>query len=324
MLEALQKIDEVTLNLGSGSSLAFQISIALIMFGVALELDLRDFVKLFKNPKPGLVGIISQFLLLPALTFVLVLALGNYITPTVGLGMILVASCPGGNISNFFSNLAGGNLALSVSLTAFSSLGGFILTPLNFTFWGSLYLNFYLTTENAGLVPQLNIPFWNVIQTILLILGIPLILGVLFHFKFPKTTSLIVEKIKAISILIFISIVGIAFARDFDNFLDYIGYIFVIVLIHNLLALLSGYFLAKFAGLNKSDRKTISIETGIQNSGLAIALLLDDNIFPADMKIGGMMFITAWWGLWHIVSGITLAAVWSGFSLKRPALQVPR
>ena len=142
MLEALKFIDDVSLNMGGGSSLVLNLSIAFIMFGVALELDLREFVTLFKSPKPVFVGIFSQFLLMPALTFGLVMLFRNHITLTVGLGMILVAACPGGNLSNFFSNLARGNLALSVSLTAFSGLGGFVLTSLNFVFWGNLYLDF--------------------------------------------------------------------------------------------------------------------------------------------------------------------------------------
>ncbi len=316
MLEQLQKIDAVTLNLGSGSSLAFQLVIAFIMFGVALELDLQDFIRLFKNPKPAIIGIISQFLIMPALTFLLVLLLRNHITTSIGLGMLLVAACPGGNISNFFSNLAKGNLALSVSLTTFSTLAGFIMTPLNFTFWGNLYLTSFAPANLSGGVPQINIPLMEITKTILLILGLPLVLGVLFHYQFPRLTNRAVGSIKGLSILLFLSIVGIAFGRDFEHFVDYIGYIFAIVLVHNSLAQLSGFYFAKLAGLDFRDRKTIAIETGIQNSGLAIALLLNKNIFPEGFLIGGMMFIAAWWGLWHIVSGMTLAGIWSGFSLK--------
>lgn len=316
MLEALKLIDDVSLNITGGSSLVLNISIAFIMFGVALELDLREFVKLLKSPKPAFVGIFSQFLLMPALTFGLVILFRNYITPTVGLGMILVAACPGGNLSNFISNLARGNLALSVSLTAFSSLGGFILTPLNFVFWGNLYLDFYKSTVNTVPVPHLDIPFLIVMQTIFIILGIPLVLGVLFRHRFPKITQRIVVTIKRISILIFFTILGILFSRNFDNFINYIFYVFILVFIHNLIALAAGYNIARLTGLNKQDRKTISIETGIQNTSLAIALLLNPEIFPADMAKGGLMFMAAWYGVWHILSGLTLAGIWSGFSLK--------
>ena len=124
MLEKLLEIDQVTLDFSDESKLLLNITIGFIMFGVALELKFDDFKKLFDNPKSVIIGIISQFLLMPLLTFVLALTLKSYITPTVGLGMILVASCPGGNVSNFISSLARGNVALSVSLTAFSSFAG--------------------------------------------------------------------------------------------------------------------------------------------------------------------------------------------------------
>lgn len=316
MLEALKLIDDIALNIGGGSSFVLNISIAFIMFGVALELDLREFVKLFKSPKPAFVGIFSQFLLMPAMTFGLVILFRNYITPTVGLGMILVAACPGGNVSNFFSNLARGNLALSVSLTTFSSISGFILTPLNFAFWGNLYLDIYVNTANAELVPQLDIPFWNVMQTIFIILGIPLVLGVSFNHRFPQATQRIVVTIKRLSILIFFIILGILFSRNLDNFINYIFYIFILVFIHNLIALTVGYNFARLTGLKKRDRKTICIETGIQNTSLAIALLLNPEIFPDDMAKGGLMFIAGWYGVWHILSGLTIAGIWSGFSLK--------
>ena len=114
--------------------MAVNIVIALIMFGVALDIRWRHFIDLLKNPKSVVVGAVSQFLLLPALTFLLVLIVKP--TPTVALGMILVAACPGGNISNFMSYLAKGNTALSVSLTAVSTSLAVLMTPLNFTLWG--------------------------------------------------------------------------------------------------------------------------------------------------------------------------------------------
>ena len=316
MLEALKFIDDVSLNMGGGSSLVLNLSIAFIMFGVALELDLREFVTLFKSPKPVFVGIFSQFLLMPALTFGLVIIFRNHITLTVGLGMILVAACPGGNLSNFFSNLARGNLALSVSLTAFSGLGGFVLTSLNFVFWGNLYLDFYTSTANVVAIPHLEIPFWIVMQTIFIMMGIPMVLGVLFRHRFPKITLRIVVTIKRISILFFFTILGILFSRNLDNLFNYIFYVFILVFIHNLIALAAGYGIARMSGLKKKDRKTISIETGIQNTSVAIVLLLNPEIFPADMAKGGLMFMAVGYGVWHFLSGLIIAGIWSGFSLK--------
>jgi BASS family bile acid:Na+ symporter len=315
MLETLMEIDSVRLNYNEQGSQIVSITIALIMFGVALELTPGDFKRLLKQPKSALVGILSQFLLMPLLTFILALSLNQYITPTVGLGMILVAACPGGNISNFISSLARGNVALSVSLTAFSSIGGLILTPLNFAFWGNLYLKFHQGTSNASYVPPINIDVFEVFITIVFIIGIPLFLGILFNSKFPKTTQRIVVTVKRLSIIAFTAIVIAIFSANFDHFIKFIKYIFLLVLVHNALALLMGYNVAKLFKLNKTDRKTISIETGIQNSGLALALLFNPAIFPVDLPIGGMAFIAAWWGVWHILSGLTIASIWSGFSI---------
>ncbi len=315
MLEILQEIDHVTIDFSENGKLFLNLTIALIMFGVALDINMQDFVDLTKKPKPALVGILSQFLLMPLFTFLLALSLGGYITPTIGLGMILVAACPGGNISNFISCLAKGNIALSVSLTAFSSLGGIILTPLNFTFWGNLYIKYYSGSASSELVRDLNIDVLDVLQTIVIILGIPLALGLTFKLKLPRITAKILTPIKRFSIMAFLAIIVLIFSSNVDLFVKYIPYIFFIVLAHNALALSLGFGAGKLFKLNKRDSKTIAIETGIQNSGLALALLFNPAIFPQNLAIGGMAFIAAWWGVWHIISGLSLAGFWSKFSI---------
>ena len=316
MIEALQEIDSIRLNFNNDGRLFLNLTIAFIMFGIALELKPDDFKKLFRSPKPALVGILSQFLLMPLLTFLLASALGDFITPTIGMGMILVSACPGGNISNFISSLAKGNVALSVSLTAFSSLGGLFLTPFNFAFWGNLYLEFGAKTADNALVQSLSVDAVDVLQTIVMILGIPLVLGIFVNLKFPRFTESVVQWIKRFSILVFITLIAIIFGSNFDLFLKYIKYIFLIVLVHNALALTMGFYTGRLFGLAQRESKTIAIETGIQNSGLALALLFNPDVFPQDLPIGGMAFIAAWWGVWHIISGLTIAGFWSGFSLK--------
>lgn len=316
MLEKLLEIDQVTLDFSDESKLLLNITIGFIMFGVALELKFDDFKKLFDNPKSVIIGIISQFLLMPLLTFVLALTLKSYITPTVGLGMILVASCPGGNVSNFISSLARGNVALSVSLTAFSSFAGLLLTPLNFTLWGSLFIKYYTLGNEALTIPTLELSVLDVLVTIFLIIGIPLLVGISCNYRFPKFTAKVLVPIKQFSILAFFGMIGVLFTKNLDLFLMYIKYIFLIVLAHNLLAILMGYNFAKILKLEFKERKTIAIETGIQNSGLALALLFNPLIFPQEMALGGMAFIAAWWGIWHIIAGLTIAGIWTGFKLK--------
>ncbi|MFT4737820.1 MAG: BASS family bile acid:Na+ symporter [Cyclobacteriaceae bacterium] len=316
MFETLQEIDNVRLNFNAEGKQLLNLTIAFIMFGVALELRLDDFSKLWKNPKPALVGIISQFLFMPAMTFGLTFLLRDYITPTVGLGMVLVAACPGGNVSNFISSLAKGNVALSVSLTAFSSIASLLLTPFNFAFWGNLFLKFSQSSNSISALPTLNIEIWSVMETIIMIIGIPLIAGTLFSKYLPKLTQKILLTIKRLSVVTFLAIVVMIFASNYEHFVRYIQYIFLIVLVHNALSFAMGYYFGKAAGLNLQDRKTISVETGIQNSGLALALLFNPSIFPESLNVGGMAFIAAWWGIWHIIAGMSIAGLWTGFRLK--------
>ena len=130
-------IDAIKINFDSSELWLLNIAIAIIMFGVALGISIDDFKRLLKKPKILFVGVLSQFILLPACTFLAIIIIEPH--PSFALGMMMIAACPGGNVSNFFSKMAGGNAALSVSLTAFATLICIIMTPFNLQFWGSLY-----------------------------------------------------------------------------------------------------------------------------------------------------------------------------------------
>lgn len=285
------------LDFNENNLLALNIAIAIIMFGVALDIRKDKFIEITKNPKSVITGAFSQFLLLPALTFLLILVIKPL--PEIALGMILVAACPGGNVSNFFSSISRGNIALSVSLTAIATLVTVFLTPLNFSFWSELYLD---NNQSNTIV----IDFWKMIKTVSLILGLPLLLGLWFSRTFKMITAKILKPIKIFSFLLLIAIIALAFLKNVDIFLEYYQYIIYIVLIHNGIALFSGYSLAKLMRLSKADRRTISIETGIQNSGLALVIIF--GMFDGN---GGMALIAAWWGIWHIISGFIMSLIFS-------------
>lgn len=297
----MEELDQMQINFGEDSLFLMNVSLAVIMFGVALEIKLSDFKYLWSHPKSFLLGITSQFLLLPFLTWVLVLFIQP--SPSVALGMFLVAACPGGNISNFLTNYARGNSALSVSLTAFATISSIVLTPFNFALWSGLY------SPSALLLKSISLNYSDVFETVALILGIPLILGIYVNKKKPFLAEKIASLLKPISVVIFISIVIIAFYSNFDLFIKVIGWIFGLVLMHNLVALGSGFSLSKVFGLTLEDTKTLTIETGIQNSGLALVLIF--NYFDG---LGGMSIIAGWWGIWHIVSGLTIASLWKKYN----------
>lgn len=293
-----ESIDAIRLNLDDSGLMIMNLSLAVIMFGVALELTIESFKRIARDPKSTIVGVFSQFVVLPTITFLLVILFEPH--PSLALGMFMVAACPGGNVSNFFSLLAKGNAALSVSLTAIATTTAIVMTPFNFTLWASFY------EPTSMILRDIHINLWEVFKIIGLILGIPLILGMAVRHKREQLAQKISGWIKGFGIFFFAGFVLVAFATNFENFLSYVHLVIGLVFFHNAFALSGGYGLASVFNLSEKDRKSIAIETGIQNSGLGLLLIF--NFFDG---LGGMALIVAWWGIWHIVTGLALGWYWS-------------
>jgi len=309
MYEALQQLDPIRINFSAAGMYAINIVLCFVMFGVALNIQPGQFTRLIKNPKLPLIGLFSQLIALPAMTFLLVILINPYITPTVAMGMILVAACPGGNISNFISSYSKANTELAVGLTATSTIFATFTTPFNFAFWGGMYVK-YISNHAGHMLKPLTIDNWQMFETVFILLGIPLIIGILFSKKFPAATEKIKKPIQSLSLVFFVGMIVMAFANNWSLFIQYIFFIFVIVLVHNSLALITGYSIGRIFRVSEANRRTLTIETGIHNSGLGLLLLFNPKIFPLSLQIGGMIFIVAWWGIWHIVSGLAIASVW--------------
>ncbi len=303
MNESLEVLDSIRLNFNNEGLLLLNFTIAFVMFGVALGLKFENFKAVFSRPKSALIGVISQFVLLPAMTYLLILLLNP--SYSVAMGMILVAACPGGNVSNFITSLANGNTELSVSLTGIADLSAIFMTPINFALWAGIY------NSSADGVTQISVDTVEMLRLFVFLLGVPVIIGMLFSSRFPNITKKIIKPIKIISVLIFLSYIIGALSLNLKYFLLHIHLIFLIVLIHNLLAFSIGYSMANLFRLPPKDKKTITIETGIQNSGLGLVLIFNPNLFNG---LGGMAFIAAWWGIWHVISGLSIAVVWNKIS----------
>ncbi|OIQ38926.1 MAG: symporter [Bacteroidetes bacterium MedPE-SWsnd-G1] len=292
-----ENLDAIRINFNEDGLWVLNIALAVIMFGVAIGITIDDFKRLLHSPKIVLTGVISQFILFPAVTFLLIKVIDP--APSIALGMLLVAACPGGNISNFMTQMAKGNAALSVSLTAFATLICLIMTPLNFQFWSNLH------EPTAQILQSVQLDSWKLVKLVLLILGIPLVLGISFR-RWKEDLALKVMKVlKPISVMVFIALIVIAFSQNIDIFLNHIHYVLFIVLIHNIIGLLQGYYAGQIMSLSFKNKKTLSIETGIQNSGLGLVL-----VFAFFEDLGGMALLVAFWGIWDIVSGLLLAAFW--------------
>lgn len=298
-------IDNAQLNFNNDNLWVLNIILAVVMFGVALGLKVSDFKNILQEPKPVILGLISQFILLPTLTFTLI-----YIAKpqaSIALGMIMIAACPGGNISNFMTQIAGGNSALSVTLTSFATVLSIFFTPFNLQFWGSMY------GPTREILQEVSISPFDVFQTIILILGLPLIAGMLVRTWIPNISKVLSKILKPLSIAIFVALVAVAFLNNMDLFNKYIDQVILLVFLHNAIAILSGYHLGKLGGLSQPDCRTLGVETGIQNSGLGLLL-----IFSFFNGLGGMAIVAGWWGIWHIVSGLSLAYIWNRKKAKVP------
>ncbi len=294
----MQEIDLVRLNFNPQSLWALNFIIGLVMFGVALDLKLKDFQGVLVTPKPVLIGLLGQFLLLPAFTFLLVLLIRP--APSIALGMMLVAACPGGNISNFLAHYARGNTALSITMTAISTAVAIVMTPLNLSLWGGL------NPETAKILRSVSLDPLDMLLAVFLLLGLPMIFGMWVGHRFPNFVARAQKPVKIFSLAVFGFFVIGALAANWQYFLKFVGFVVFAVFLHNGLALLTGYFAARFAGLPERDRRAVSIEVGIQNSALGLILIF--NFFDG---LGGMAVVTAWWGIWHIISGLTVATFWS-------------
>lgn len=297
-------IDQVHLNLSNDSLWGLKIILGLIMYGVALELKFDDFKNLAKTPRAFVAGIIGQYLMLPFLTYLVVIAMNP--KPSIAMGMMLVASCPGGNLSNYFTHLAKGNVALSVGLTSLSTVLAVFMTPFNIIFWCSKLSG----VEN--ILKEIHLDSSEMFSSVLLILGIPLVLGMLTSNKFPHFTMKAKKVLKIFSLLCLIGFCVGAFSQNFKIFVTYIDQVIVLVTVHNFVILFGAILVGKLMRLDWPSTKAICIETSIQNSGLGLAL-----IFQYFGGLGGMAFTAAWWGIWHMLSGIGFVYFFQYFDKKK-------
>ncbi len=297
-------VDAIRLHFNAQGLAAINAVIGLMMFGMALDLSTEDFLRILRAPKAPVIGLLAQFVLLPAFTFLLTLAIRPL--PSMALGMILIGACPGGNLSNIMTYLARGNAAVSISMTAVSTAAAVFMTPFNLALWGSL------NPATAPILRQVSLNPWDVFTTIFMILGVPLFLGMAAAHLWPRLVSRLRRPFKTFSVIVFLAVVALALAANWRIFLNVVGLVVVVVFLHNALALSLGYGAGRLARLPEADVRAVAIEVGIQNSALGLVLVF--NFFNG---LGGMAIIAAWWGIWHIIAGLTLSFFWS----RRPALE---
>jgi len=277
--------------------LVLSLVLATMVFSVALELRVDDFRRVAQAPRLVLIGQIPQFILLPGATWAATLLLD--LPPNVEAAMILVACCPGGSLSNVVTHHGRGNTALSVSISAVAALLALVLTPFNFTWMVST------NPATAGWLWQLDIDASDIWWSLLALLALPMALGLLCSHQAPALTARIRKPLgtfSLVALLLFI-VAGLIKERQLLNaaLLPQL----LIVVLHNAGGLLLGWAAATAFRVAERDRPAIMIEGGMQNSGLALGIIAVQ--FNSDL---GMVVIASLWGIWHIVSGLSLAYIW--------------
>jgi BASS family bile acid:Na+ symporter len=261
--------------------------LAVVMFIMGLTLSSEDFKRVVLMPKPIAIGVVLQFLVMPLTALILANLL--QLTTQLTAGMVLVGSCAGGTASNVICYLAKGDVALSISMTMVSTLVGVIATPL----LCALYLSESITVDTLGML-------FDIIQVVL----IPVVAGVVTNHYLHQRIAKFESLLPSISVLVILTIIAIIVALNADRLLD-VGLItFVAVVLHNSFGLVSGFYISRIMGLSFQQSRTISIEVGMQNSGLGVALALE--FFSATAALPGALF-----SIWHNISGSLLASRWS-------------
>jgi BASS family bile acid:Na+ symporter len=293
----LLPVDEIRLNFNPASLVLLNVVLGLLMFGIALDTRVEDFRRVLRMPLAIGVGVAAQFIVLPAVTYMLTRLLG--VGPSVALGMILVACCPPGNVSNILTHRAKGNVALSVSMTALSNGIAIVVMPLNFAFWGSLH------PDASALLKTIALDPLEMTGHIIAIIGLPFVLGLWCVHRWPALAARVKRGVGIFSFVALIGFILGAIAGNWRFFLDYVGLVLLAVALHDALAFATGYLCARASGLQDYDRRAVSIEVGIRNAGLGLVL-----IFSFFGGLGGMAVVAGVWGFWDIIAGLTLASWW--------------
>lgn len=290
------------LNFSPTAVLALQITLALVIFGVSLELSFADFRRLLRAPRPVFAALTSQLLALPLLTYALVWATNP--APGLALGLMMTAACPGGNMSNVLTHWSGGRTAVSVSATTVSSLISPVTTPLTFALLGGLHP----ATRSA--LAAVQVPVLELVMTIVVALLLPLLAGMTLAQHHPELARRIQGPLRRFGLLVFFAFIALALIANGAMFWQVISSVFLLVLVHNGLALACGQTFGRLYRVDAGARRAITFETGIHNTALGLTLVF--SYFPTQTS---MMLVLGWWGVWHLITGGLLAWYWS----RRPA-----
>ena len=279
------------------TQLILSLVLAIMVFSVALELKVDDFRRVAQQPRAVIAGLIPQFILLPVGTWLATLALD--LPPNVEAAMILVAACPGGSLSNVITHYGRGNTALSVSVSAVASVIALFATPFNFSWMVAT------NPATASWLRTLSIDASDIWISLLLLLAIPMALGLAVSHRFPALTERIRKPLGNFALFALLAFIVLGLIKERQMLTLGLLPLLLIVVLHNASGLLFGWLTSVAMRISERDRRAVMIEGGMQNSGLALGIIAVQ--FNSDL---GMVTIASLWGIWHIVSGLSLATLW--------------
>lgn len=294
----MNALDQTTMSFSPAAALLLQCILALVIFGVSLELSFSDFRRLLSAPKPVIAALSSQLIALPLLTFALIWVMDPL--PSLALGLMMTAACPGGNMSNVLTHWSGGRTSVSMSATTISSLISPITTPLTFQLLGNLH------PATQSVMRQISVPYMELVMTIVVALVAPLIAGMALTQFYPSVATRIRGPLRNFGVGVFLLFVLLAVGSNAGIFFEVMGALFVVVALHNVLALACGFSFGTLFRVQENERRAITFETGVHNTALGLTL-----IFTYYQGFGGMALIVAWWGVWQLITAGLVARWWA-------------
>lgn len=294
----MDNIDQVQFAFSPTVGIAVALMVGFLVFAVALDLKWEQFRRVFRAPRAPGIGLIAQFVILPAVAFLV----GRFAveTPSVALGLLLVACCPAGALSNYFTGVARGDVATSVSMTATSTVVCIVVTPLIFGFWASM------NPTTAGLLNDISIDAGKVIMVLMIMVFIPVLTGMLISARRPEFARKIRGWVRGLSMLAFATVVVVVIGQNLKLLGSFAAEALFPVALTFIAAATLGWGLAWLTRLRRPQRRAVTFEVGMQNAGLAIGTAVA--FFPS---LVGVAVTAALWGVVHLIGGLALAVVWA-------------
>lgn len=305
-MNVLVNVDHVDVAFSESAQTVLKVIAAVIMFSVALELRPADLIRVLRRPVAIAVGVLAQFVVLPLASVLLVKALD--VRPSIALGMILVACCPPGKISNLLTLRAHGDTALSVSMTLVSNVASLAALPFAFPLWVGL------DDGAEAMLADIDVSTGSVLAEVLLVAALPLGLGLLVAVRFASLGARFRPWLSQVGLAALLLLVAASVGVNWSAIVGSLGAVFLLVLIQDAIAFGLGYLTAAAIGLAPAGRRAMTFEVGVRNAGLGLVI-----VFGFFDGLGGMALVVAWWSVWDILAGLAIARWWS----KKPTPVTP-